>query len=233
MLKKTLATVITAAAGLLFLSGLGLAAILPAAAAPSPSTETVGTPVTGQKSSTAVKGVSSEEEYAEETSSSSVGIIIKKTDAATIQSAIAKVQNELNDVAALGAKLGNGALSAAAGDAGKVVTADVLSVVEITAGPDAVKNDDGSYTVTLKAGDSVLILHYHMGYWQEIIPVSVGNGTVTAVFKSFSPVAVVKFSADGGVVAPQTGSNAPYVLICIASAGLLGAVYCGKRYLGR
>ena len=231
MLKKTLATVITAAA-------LFTAAILPAAAAPSPSTETVGTPVTGQKSSTAVKGVSSEEEYAEETSSSSVGIIIKKTDAATIQSAIAKVQNELNDVAALGAKLGNGALSAAAGDAGKVVTADVLSVVEITAGPDAVKNDDGSYTVTLnvpgvKAGDSVLILHYHMGYWQEIIPVSVGNGTVTAVFKSFSPVAVVKFSADGGVVAPQTGSNAPYVLICIASAGLLGAVYCGKRYLGR
>ncbi len=231
MLKKTIATAITAAT-------LFAAAVLPAVAAPSPSTETVGTPVSGQKSSTAVRGVNSEDEYADQTASSSVGIIIKKTDSATIQSAIAKVQNELNDVAALGAKLGNAALSAAAGDANKVVTADVLSVVEVYAGPDAVKNADGTYTVTfnvpgVKAGDSILILHFHMGYWQEIIPVSVGNGTVTAVFKDFSPVAVVKFSADNGVVAPQTGSNAPYVVICVLSAGLLGAVYCGKRYLGR
>ncbi len=229
MLKKTLATVFTAAA-------LFAAAILPAAAAPSPSTETVGTPVSGQKSSTSVKGVSSADEYAGETGSASVGIIISKTEEATIQSAIAKVQNELNDVYSLGAKLGNGALQAAAGDANKIVTANVLSVVEITAGPDAVKNADGSYTVTLnvpgvKPGDSVLILHYHMGYWQEIIPTSVGNGTVTAVFKGFSPVAVVKVSVDGGVVSPQTGSNAPFVLVCVASAGLLGALYCGKRFL--
>lgn len=74
--------------------------------------------------------------------------------------------------------------------------ADVLGVVEVKA-PEAT-----SYPVTItipvggvKAGDTVLLLHYVGNGWESIVPSEVGDGYVKGVFYSLSPVAVVLVEA--------------------------------------
>ena len=74
--------------------------------------------------------------------------------------------------------------------------ADVLGVVEVKA------PEETSYPVTItipvggvKAGDTVLLLHYVGNGWESVVPSVVGDGYVKGVFRSFSPVAVVLVEA--------------------------------------
>lgn len=82
--------------------------------------------------------------------------------------------------------------------------ADVLGVVEVKA-PDGTQ-----YPVTLtipvsgvKQGDTVLVLHYVDGKWENLIPTLVANGYVKATFYSFSPIAVVLVEAADSITPPD------------------------------
>ena len=212
-----------------------VSSVMPVMAAPSPDTGNTGTTSPDQKASTSVTGAETPASYAGKTASATAGIVVEATNDATVQSVVVKVQNMLSDLKSLGNRFGNAAIVAAAGDGTKIVVANVLSVAEIHAEAGAVKNADGTYTVTLNVpginpGDTVVLLHYVNGSWEEIVPTAIGSNAVTAVFKSFSPVAVVKFTAGSGVRAPQTGAELP-VAYGILLISLLGAAFCTRKYL--
>ena len=77
----------------------------------------------------------------------------------------------------------------------------VTAFVDITAGEDAEKNEDGKYEITLNVPSltsqttNVMVLHYstERGVWEVIEPadVDVDAKTVTAEFEDLSPVAVI------------------------------------------
>ena len=104
----------------------------------------------------------------------------------------------------------------------------------------------------IKAGDSVFIIHYTSATTYEVLEAIAGDGTVTATFKSLSPVAIVKYTApatvptpnptpdtgdtsndtsndasDAAPVAPKTG----VLPVAAIAAGicLAGAAVCGKK----
>lgn len=92
----------------------------------------------------------------------------------------------------------------------------------------------------IKAGDNVLVIHYTSATAYEVLKATAGNGTVTATFKSFSPVGIVKYTVpattpnvdttpdvDTTPVAPKTGVL-PVAAIA-ASFCLAGAAVCSKR----
>ena len=77
---------------------------------------------------------------------------------------------------------------------GSIVT--LLDIKEPSTGP-----VNGYYTVTLsglsvKAGESVVVLHYTGTEWEKLTVTSVTAGSVTFKTKSFSPFAIIKAEAD-------------------------------------
>ena len=75
----------------------------------------------------------------------------------------------------------------------------------------------------IKAGERIIVLHKGVNGWEEIAGAVAGEGTVTATFTSFSPIAIVKVAAT----AEKTGVVS--VLPMIAVVGLAGAAVCGKK----
>lgn len=169
-------------------------------AAESPSVNDVETAVSTQKAETAIAATSSAGEYAEATTVSA-GYTKEAVSDTTLSFAKVAVQNQLlNDVAAIGEKLGDSTLKAAATDSAKKVTATILSVIEVKV-DSAQKNADGKYEVTLSIagiaqGDSIAVLHYNGSAWETIVPSKVAAGAITFTTESFSPFAVVKLESS-------------------------------------
>lgn len=152
------------------------------------------------------------------------------------------------DVAVPKGVYGAQVIAAAQSVATKVdANAEVLTVVDVSGAVPA----DGLVTFNVpgvQAGDNIAILHFNGKEW-ELIPVdSVGNGTITGKFTSFSPVAFVKLpkqlsgtvtgttpgavlagtSTTNAVSSPKTGS-AFSVLPVLAMLCAAGIVVCGKK----
>lgn len=76
------------------------------------------------------------------------------------------------------------------------------------------------------AGQSISVIHWNGQYWENLAVTNVSDGSVTATFTSFSPVAVI---VNPSVAAPSTGYNAPVAVIILAVVCAAGAAYCLRR----
>lgn len=107
----------------------------------------------------------------------------------------------------------------------KEAKSEVLALVEVSA------TVNGSKTITFEvkgvnAGDKIYLLHQKADKtWEVIHPDKVEKDSVTATFKSLSPVAIVKVPATSTL--PKTG--APVVLPVVALICAAGAVGCAKK----
>lgn len=202
--------------------------------AASPTVGTTETPAGGQQAATSVAATMAAADYAAATTASE-GFTVEAVSETTVRSAAVAAQNLLlNDLASLGAKLGNNALIAAAKDPSKSVKATLLTVVEVSPST-ATQGADGNYAVTLSissisAGDAIAVLHYNGSAWEVIVPTSVAAGSVTFSTPSLSPIAVAKLEVSGMTAAPRTGETMPVAAI-IVMAGLVGIAFCGKKFL--
>lgn len=106
--------------------------------------------------------------------------------------------------------------------------AELLNVVDISlpegdysAGVDVKINVEG-----VKAGDSIVVLHWsaQKGIWENLPVTNVSDGSVTATFTSFSPVAIVRTEE-----AARTGYEAPVALIAVLLVAAAGAAFCVRR----
>ena len=108
----------------------------------------------------------------------------------------------------------------------KDAKSEVLALVDVKA------TVNGSKTITFEvkgvnAGDKIYLLHQKADKtWEVIHPDKVEKDSVTATFKSLSPVAIVKV-ADTATTLPKTG--APVVLPVVALICAAGAVGCAKK----
>lgn len=224
-MKKKVLAVLTA----ITVMAMGSVSVMAA----SPTVETTEAPVATQTTTTTVEAVATPAEYAAATTVSA-GFTVEAVSTTTVQAAAVAVQNELlNDVASIGAKLGNSTLAAAATDSAKKVTASVLSVVEVDP-TTAVKDTTGNYVVTLSvpsiaAGDAIAVLHYNGSAWETIVPSSVAAGSVTFATASLSPISIVKLEVASVATSPKTGSTMP-MAAAVVVLGLAGAAVCGKRF---
>lgn len=105
--------------------------------------------------------------------------------------------NMLTDIGALGSSMGDFQLASAAADPNKYVTADVLSIIDLTANQGV--GADGKYEATLGIGginptDKIIVFHYTNAGWENIIPSAVGFGTVAFKSYSMSPFVVVRLN---------------------------------------
>lgn len=200
--------------------------------AASPTVETTETPAATQEATTTITATSTSEAYRAATTVDG-GYGVSAVSAATVDSAKVAVQNQiLNNIASIASMLGNNSLAASAANSSRNITANILSVVDISAGS-AVKDGD-SYVVTAKipsirAGATIAVLHYNGSSWEVIAPESVGAGSVTFRTASLSPFAFVELVDNSVVPAPRTGETAPYLFL-IVMIGLAGAAaVCGKK----
>lgn len=194
-------------------------------------------------------------EVAKEEVKEVVGAKAEAAEEKHVEAAVATVKNLLNDVKALGERVGSDVVKAAATDATKKVSAEVKTVVELKADAatqalfDAGKKAEITIKLdSVKAGDNIVILHYANGAWETIAPTSVVDGAVTGMFSSLSPVAIVKIvvatantqttdnnnttvnnTTDNTTpVAPKTGVVFPIAAIA-AGFCLAGAAVCEKK----
>lgn len=201
--------------------------------AASPTVGTTEAPVKTQKASTVLAATETPNTYLRGTSVST-GYQVSAVSDTTVQAAAVAVQNSiLNDVASIASKIGNKTLADSAKNAGSQVTASIVTVVEVKASS-ASKDANGNYVVTLNLsdiakGDAVVVLHYTGSAWETIIPSSVEKGAVTFASASLSPIAVVKLSAAGVSLSPQTGSSIPAAAVLLI-IGVVGTAVCGKKY---
>lgn len=175
-------------------------------AANSPSA--VDTTVTKNEAQTTVETTATKtaEEYAAAVTVE--GATTAATSQAVVDNAVATVSELTKDIAKLvdkGQISGNatGILKAAATDASKKVTVEVKTVLDVTGTP--------GKPVTFKvagvtASSNILVLHYNGTNW-EAIPATVADGTVTATFNSFSPVAIVEFKVDTKATSSDDNNN--------------------------
>lgn len=89
----------------------------------------------------------------------------------------------------------------------QVPAVDVLGLVEVE--DPGVK---GSVTLSIpiagiKAGDTVLVMHYTGGKWETIVPDRVMDGIVIVTLSSFSPIAVVRVEASDASTPSDDGTN--------------------------
>ena len=224
-MKKKLLAVLTA----VMVMSMGTMTVCAA----SPTVGNTEVPVATQTATTTIEAVAEPATYAE-TTTASEGYTVEAVSTTTVQAAEVAIQNAvLNDIAATGTKLGDSTLAAAATDSSKKVTASVLTVVEVNAST-AAKDASGNYTVTLNvpgvaAGDAIVVLHYNGSAWDVITPTNVGNGTVTFVTNSLSPISIVKLAVSNVTAAPKTGEAIPFAAAVLA-IGVVGTVLCGKKY---
>lgn len=200
--------------------------------AASPTVNTTETPVASQEATTTIAATSSPEAYLAATSVDG-GYGVAAVPATTIESAKVAVQNQLlNNIASIASMLGNNSLASAAANSSRNITANIHSVIDISAGS-AVRDGD-RYVVTAKipsirAGATIAVLHYTGSSWDVIAPDSVGAGSITFKTASLSPFAFVELVDNSAVASPKTGETVPY-LIPIVMVGLAGAaVVCGKK----
>lgn len=201
--------------------------------AASPTVGTTEAPVSTQQALTVVAATATPAEYLSVTTVSA-GYNMSAVSSTTVQAAAVAVQNNLlNNVAAIGYRLGNVELVNAAANPASRVTASVLTVVELNAST-ASKDANGNYVVTLSipgiaAGDAIAVLHYTGSAWETIVPSNVANGTVTFASASLSPVSVVKLSVTGVTMSPKTGASIPAAAVILV-IGVVGMAVSGKRY---
>ena len=157
MKKKVLALI--SAAALTLLNSMTVLA-------DSPTVGQTQLPVPTQTALTTVNNTANPEHYAVITATSE-GFKVSAVSQTTADAAVVAVQNTvLRDVAALGYFLGDANLVQAATTQGELVTASILSTVDVdpvTATKDPVS---GMYNVVLTnaqiaAGDTIAILHYN------------------------------------------------------------------------
>lgn len=115
----------------------------------------------------------------------------------TYKAAMRRVSNLLTNIGALGSSMGDIELASAATNPYKMVTADVISIIDIVANTKI--GDDNKYDVTigagdLRAGDKILIIHFTHAGWENIVPTGVENGKVHFKADSLSPFAVIRFN---------------------------------------
>lgn len=107
---------------------------------------------------------------------------------------------------------------------------EILAVVEVSVpeGTDTSKGLKVTFDVTgVVAGEKIYLLHEKAnGTWEVIHPDKVEDGKVTATFKSFSPVAVVKVPASATL--PKTGAPLA-VLPIVALVCAAGAAGCARK----
>ena len=201
--------------------------------AASPTVGTTEAPVKTQKASTVLAATEAPGTYLSGTSVST-GYQVSAVSDTTVQAAAVAVQNSiLNDVASIASKIGNKTLADSAKNAGSQVTAKIVTVIEVKASS-AAKDANGNYVVTLNLsdiakGDAVVVRHYTGSTWETMVPSSVEKGAVTISSASLSPIAVVKLSAAGVSLSPQTGSSIPVAAV-ILIVGVVGTAVCGKKY---
>ena len=226
MKKKVLALI--SAAALTLLNSMTVLA-------DSPTVGQTQLPVATQTAITTVTSTATPEQYAVITATSE-GFKVSAVSQNTVNSALVAVQNTvLRDVAALGYFLGDADLVSSATTQGAVVTATVLSTIDVDP-TTATKDANGMYNVVLTnamiaAGDTVAILHYNetSKAWELIKPVAVGAGSVAFQTASLSPITIVKVNTTTAAQAPKTGVM-PYGAVTVILVGLMGAVICYRRY---
>lgn len=96
--------------------------------------------------------------------------------------------------------------------------ASILKVFDVSV-------DEKTFPITLTlnvsgvvAGQNVTVLHKGESGW-EVVPCTVGNGTVTATFSSLSPVAIVT-NATSAKTADSVSWIAVCAVICLAGAAV-------------
>lgn len=199
-----------------------------------PAVGTVQAPAAGQTAATFLAESATPDVYATATAASD-GYSVTQASAQTAASAEVAAQNlVLNNLAAIGAGTGNVALANLATDPAALVSATILSTVEVKP-VTAQKDANGLYIVGLAnaaiaAGDTIVVLHYNGTAWEVIFPISVSDGLVVFAVSSLSPISIVKVSANTAVAqAPKTGSTLPVAAMAF-TVFAAGALYCGKRY---
>lgn len=79
----------------------------------------------------------------------------------------------------------------------------------------------------------VAVIHYTSGAWENVTPVTLGDGTVTASFDSLSPVGIVMKDVPGTAgdeaVSPKTGENSPAMLAGGIAVLALAAAYVLRK----
>ncbi len=226
MKKKVLALI--SAAALTMLSSMTVLA-------DSPTVGQTQLPVPTQTAITTVNNTASPEQYAVITATTE-GFKVSAVSQTTCDSAVVAAQNLLlRDVSSLGLFLGDSNLVASATTQGAIVTATVLSTVDVDP-TTATKDANGMYNVVLSnamiaAGDTIAILHYNESSksWELIKPVAVAQGSVAFQTLSLSPISIVKVNTTAAAQAPKTGAM-NYTAVMIIMAGLAGAIICFKKY---
>ena len=159
-------------------------------------------PIAGQVS--AVKPSTTQNAQVEkaEVKDSSVyaSVTVNKVSNDTVATTAKEIETQLKNVEQLAENTANSdVLKAAAKDSNKKIVPEIKTVVNIKAGEGVVVTPENPITLTIsadvKAGDSVVILHWNGKEWETIKPSEVRDGEVVATFTSLSPVAVVKLSA--------------------------------------
>ena len=105
-------------------------------------------------------------------------------------------------------------------------SAQVLNVFDVSlpAGDYSAGVDVTLNIPSVKAGQSISVLHWNGSVWENLKVTDIKDGSVTATFTSFSPVAVVL-----NATAPSTGYEMPVGLIAVILVCAAGAVFCFRR----
>ncbi len=224
MKKKALA--IISAAMLMMLNAITVFAA-------SPAVGNVQPPVSTQTAITSVADTATPAQYAVITATSE-GFTVSAVSDSTAKAAAVAVQNTvLRDVAAIGYFLGSTEIVNAATTQGSVVTANILSTVDVDP-TTATKDASGMYNIVMSngqiaAGDTIAILHYNGTNWELIKPIAVSQGSVAFQVSSLSPISIVKISTNAPAASPKTGVTYSFMALVVLAA-MAGAVICFKKY---
>lgn len=197
-MKKKLAGVLAATLGLVLTFGMTVMA------APSSSTDNAATPPSNAKEDATeyVSGIGASNTVVIGGVAKEVTVTISPVKHEVVSKAQENTTKLLGDTAVV-VKVFDVSLPAGDYSKGVQVTMNVPGVV---------------------AGQSISVLHQKADGTWEILPVNkVGNGTVTATFTSFSPVAIVS-----GAGSPKTGSVLPMAGVMMIIF-LAGAAVCAYR----
>lgn len=163
---------------------------------PDPPIENVEPPVPTQVCKTAIRNQKSNVDYYL-TTAVYYGAHKHGVTEQTVVAGVHRTEMLLRDVEALGSSMGNFEIASAARNPFKYVTADVLTVIDLT--PDQGKGPDGKNEATIGVStvsptDKILVLHYTNAGWENIMPSYVGDERVSFKSDSMSPFVVVRIN---------------------------------------